>query len=136
MRKYMKKTDEARLQGMELAYKIAKERGIEDLEKEIRWRGAHNVSLTVPRQELIMVSREIAKEEFMLVAVSMAMTITGDMHMPPSIAKDYLKAFNDRMDLYRDNKEQFEKDTMLLNNDFAMLDMVKKYTEERDAENE
>ena len=130
----MKKTDEARLQGMELAYKIAKERGIEDLEKEIRWRGAHNVSLTVPRQELIMVSREIAKEEFMLVAVSM--TITGDMHMPPSITKDYLTKFNERMDLYRYDKEQFEKDVTLLNNDFAMLDMVKKYTEERDAENE
>ena len=136
MRKYMKKTDEARLQGMELAYKIAKERGIEDLEKEIKWRGAHNVSLTVPRQELIMISREIAKEEFMLVAVSMAMTITGDMHMPPSITKDYLTKFNDRMDLYRDDKEQFEKDTALLNSDFAMLEMVKKYTEERDAENE
>ena len=132
----MKKTDEARLQGMELAYRIAKERGIEDLEKEIRWRGVHNVSLTVPRQELIMIAREIAKEEFMLVAVSMAMTITSDMHMPLSITKDYLTKFNDRMDLYRDDKEQFEKDVALLNNDFAMLDMVKKYTEERDAENE
>lgn len=132
----MKKTDEARLQGMDLAYRIAKERGIEDLEKEIKWRNIHNISAPIPRQEFIMAARGIAKKEFMLVAVSMAATLTIDMNMPPSIVKDFLKIFNDKIDLYRDNEEQFEKDATTLNNDFSMLEMLKQYTEERDGENE
>ena len=86
-----------------------------DLEKEIKWRNIHNISATMPRQEFIMAARGIAKKEFMLVAVSMATTLTIDMNMPPSIVKDFLKIFNDKIDLYRDNEEQFEKDATTLN---------------------
>lgn len=48
---------EARMSGMIAAHKIAKEKGIEELEKEIKWRGVLKVPVSVPEsviQDLIV----------------------------------------------------------------------------------
>lgn len=130
MVKYMNKTDEARLNGMQLALKIARERGIEDLEKEINWRCKNNISAPFPRQEFIMAARGLAQKEFRFVAAAMGSTLTKEMNMPPSIVKDFLKHFNNRMDVYRDNEQEYEKDINMLDSDFGMKEMVRQYTEE------
>lgn len=43
---------QGRTEGMELALRIAKDKGIEELEKEVRFRQKTGISLNVTRQEL------------------------------------------------------------------------------------
>lgn len=53
--KYM----QGRTEGMELALRIAKDKGIEELEKEVRFRQSSGISLNVTRQELNAASNKI-----------------------------------------------------------------------------
>lgn len=48
-----------RTEGMELALRIAKDKGIEELEKEVRFRQRAGISLNVTRQELNAASNKI-----------------------------------------------------------------------------
>lgn len=48
-----------RTEGMELALRIAKDKGIEELEKEVRFRQRTGISLNVTRQELNAASNKI-----------------------------------------------------------------------------
>lgn len=42
----------ARIEGMEFALRIAKEKGIEGLEKEVKWRNASGIGCRISREEL------------------------------------------------------------------------------------
>lgn len=58
----MSKLDEymrGRTEGMEFALRLAKEKGLEELEKEIRFRNRTGISLNVTRQELNAASKKI-----------------------------------------------------------------------------
>lgn len=50
---------QGRTEGMELALRIAKDRGVEELEKEVRFRQKTGISLNVTRQELNKASDKI-----------------------------------------------------------------------------
>lgn len=50
---------QGRTEGMELALRIAKDKGIEELEKEVRFRQKTGISLNVTRQELNKASNKI-----------------------------------------------------------------------------
>ena len=50
---------QARTEGMVYALRIAKEKGIEELEKEIEFRGKTGISLNVDRKELNEASKKI-----------------------------------------------------------------------------
>lgn len=50
---------QGRTEGMEFALRLAKDKGIEELEKEIKFRNSTGISLNVTRQELNAASNKI-----------------------------------------------------------------------------
>lgn len=123
------------LQAMEHALKVAKDKGIEELEKEVRYRSAHPVPLNVNHKELIALARECFETEFRVVAVAMAITLSDYIKMPPTIIVDYLKHFNDMVEIYRTDNERYEADVDRLNSDFKMNEILNLYLKE-DENNE
>lgn len=64
---------QGRTEGMELALRIAKDKGIEELEKEVRFRQKTGISLNVTRQELNKASnkiKEMTLDTFTLLSVA------------------------------------------------------------------
>lgn len=118
------------LEGMAYAYKIVKEGGMEALEREVKFRGLNNIPLNVNADQLIAISRGRSKEELMFVATAMAETMTEYMKMPPSIIKDYLKKFNERIEEYRMDPEVFNKAQDNLNRNIGLNEMVEQYRKE------
>lgn len=53
MKRKIDNSYQSRMDGMAYALKIAKEKGVEELEKEIRFRNAHYVPLEISREELM-----------------------------------------------------------------------------------
>lgn len=87
----MSRTKEQRiyLEGIAFAYKIAKEQGIESLEKEVKFRGANNCVLNVNYSELVAVTRGRCKDELMYVATASAVTLSEVLKLPPSRIKKH-----------------------------------------------
>lgn len=52
---------QGRTEGMEFALRLAKDKGIEELEKEVRFRNRTGVSLNLTRQELAGVGSRITE---------------------------------------------------------------------------
>ena len=123
------------LQAMEHALKVAKDKGVEELEKEVRYRSAHPVPLNVNHQELKELVRECFEIEFRVVATAMTMTLTDCIKMPPTMIMDYLKYFNNMVEVYRTDNKRYEADVDKLNSDFKMNEIIKLYLRE-DKDNE
>lgn len=130
----MNKERRAYMDGMAYAYKIAKESGIEGLEKEIEFRGLTNVPLNVSSAELINAARVRAKDELQFVATATASTLTEHIKMPPSRVLDYLREFNRRVHLYQHNPEEYEAAQARLNLNIGLNDVCRLFNEE-DEEN-
>ena len=121
--------------GMQHAYNVVKQSGIEELERELKYRASKPLPLNVSRQELTAVARIRAKEELMIVATAMATTLTYYMKMPPSIIKDYLDHFNGLIDIYRMDDGKLKTDQDRLDKNYMMNQMLREYLEE-DKESE
>lgn len=72
-------------QAMEHALNVAKEQGIEELEREVRYRQKTPMPLNVNRNELRAVIRSGMGKELMLIATSLAWTVQQDLNFPPSM---------------------------------------------------
>ena len=130
----MNKERRAYMDGMAFALKIARESGIEGLEKEIEFRGLTNAPLNVSRAELIEAARYRAKDELQFVATATASTLTEFIKMPPSKVLDYLREFNRRVKLYQYNPDEYEAAQTRLNLNIGLNDVCRLFTEE-DEEN-
>ena len=117
-------------QGMQHALKVIKDCGIEELERELKYRASNPLPMNVSRQELTALARIRAKEELMIVATAMATTIAEDLHMPPIIVKEFLRKFNDRTDVYRMDKDKLKEDEKKLDSNYFMNKICKDYLEE------
>lgn len=127
----LKKEDRIVLETMQRALRIAKEGGVEELEKEVTWRCANEISPPgVNRNVIIAIGRKIAQKELSYVACSLAYTMIFDMNTPPSMVHDFLKMYNERMEVYRVDPEQFEKDCKKIDADYGINSMIRKYVEE------
>lgn len=126
----LKKEDVARLDALRSALRIAERGGVEELRKEVEWRGALNISCPLTKTEAVALGRQYARNELRAIACALATTLTFDFNMPPSEVRQFLRGLNDKMDLYRQDKKAQEEDEKRLNNDAVMLDLVKKYMEE------
>lgn len=124
------KEQQLHLDGMAHAFRIAKNEGIEALEKEIYLRGITELPLNVSQQELTAVARIRAKDELMIVATAMADTMANDMRLPPSVILDYLRKFNRKVDLYRYDKAAMEAAQERLDGAYALNETIKKFNEE------
>lgn len=130
----MNKERRAYMDGMAFALKIAREGGIEGLEKEIEFRGLTNVPLNVSRAELIQAARLRAKDELQFVATATASTLTEHIKMPPSRVLDYLREFNRRVLLFQTNPEEYEAAQARLNLNIGLNDVCRLFNQE-DEEN-
>lgn len=126
----MNKEQLARLDGMQFALRIAEATGIGGLRREVQFRGANNVSLSVSRQELIGVAREMAKLDFGYVGIALAATVSQDMHWPLSVTHDFLAGFNRRIEQYRLNPDKAEKDSRLIESDTELKNMTTRFMNE------
>lgn len=128
----MAKTKEQRiyLEGIAFAFKIAKEQGIEALEKEVQFRGANNCALNVNYNDLVAVTRGRCKDELMYVATASAVTLSEVIKLPPSVMKNYLREFNRKVIKYRLHPEVFKADSDRMSANVGMTIMSEEYMRE------
>ena len=81
-----------RTEGMELALRIAKDKGIEELEKEVRFRSRTGISLNLTRQEIASGSEKIKN---MMFDTMMAMSLMV-LHDEFEFGKKRLERFQKR----------------------------------------
>lgn len=127
----LSKEQRAYMDGMAHALRIAQKDGLEQLEKELEFRGIHNTPLNVGSKELIACAREYAKSELQFMATASAMTLQKDLVLPLVIVKEYLTAFSGRVQEYRYNQEKYEKDCEKLNKSLGLNEICKEYLEEQ-----
>lgn len=118
------------LEGMAYALQVAKKEGIEGLEREVSYRGANSLPLNVKSTELTAIARMRSKEELMIVATAMADTMNSDMKLPPSVVLDFLRKFNNKVDVFRYDKAALEKTQAKLDSMYALNETLKRFNEE------
>lgn len=118
------------LEGIAFAFKIAKEQGIEALEKEVQFRGANNCVLNVNYNDLVAVTRGRCKDELMYVATASAVTLSEVIKLPPSVMKNYLREFNRKVVEYRLHPEVFKADSDRMSQNAGMTIMSEEYMQE------
>ena len=124
------------LEGMAFASRIAKEKGIDALEKEMQFRGLNKSVLNVRREELIAVARERSQKELLFIATAMAETMRNYLHLPQSVLKDYLIRFNEKMNDYRMDENVFKADCDKLSRDVSLNTICVEFINEDEGENE
>lgn len=125
------KITDAYIMGMEFALKIAKEQGVSYLESEVRSRSKYDLPLNVSRGELIATAREYMQVELDSISTAICWTVTKELKLPPSMVYKFLTAFNERIDVYREDKELMGKDQKLLDRDGALQAVCKKFNDYR-----
>lgn len=83
---------QGRTEGMEFALRLAKDKGIKELEKEVRFRNRTGVSLNLTRQELAAGSQNIKNMTFDTM-LAMSLTVLRDEF---DFGKKRLERFKDR----------------------------------------
>ncbi len=86
--KYM----QGRTEGMEFSLRLAKDKGIEELEKEVRFRNRTGVSLNLTRQELAAGSQNIKNMTFDTMLAMSLMVLRDEF----DFGKKRLERFKDR----------------------------------------
>lgn len=91
----MSKVDEmntARLQGMDYAFRQIKKEGLDEFEKELRWRMNHGISIRLTQKELDQSSMEF-KKQFVAMTVCVAILV---LHDEFDFDREQLKQFENR----------------------------------------
>lgn len=83
---------QGRTEGMEFALRLAKDKGIEELEKEVRFRNRIGVSLNLTRQELAAGSQNIKNMTFDTMLAMSLMVLRDEF----DFGKKRLERFKDR----------------------------------------
>lgn len=82
-----------RTEGMEFALRLAKDKGIEELEKEVRFRNRTGISLNLTRQELAAGSQNIKNMTFDTMLAMSLMVLRDEF----DFGKKRLERFKDRL---------------------------------------
>ena len=115
---------------MEHALRVVQIQGVEALEREVRFRNKHPMPLNVSHKELRQATRLYAKDELMLVATSMADTISNDLNLPPSMCLEFLRKFNEKIDIFLADEDAYKAARDKLNQNFALNEVCKRYVNE------
>ena len=114
-------------EGMERALRIAKEKGIQALEEEMRYRSVNPLPLNVSPEEIRQVARGYVPEMLMTTAVSMATALNEDLNLPPSVIVKFLVGFNNRCEEFFADAEKFKAAQAKLERDVSFQDIYKSY---------
>ena len=123
------KERQAYMAGMAFAYKVAKEQGVEGLEKEIQFRGIANLPLNVSAKELTDVVRKHAQNEVMVMVTASAATLTEFIKLPPSRVLEFLKEFKRRAMEYRADPVAYQKAQDRMNRNSGLNEVCRLYEE-------
>lgn len=91
--------NDARLLGMDYAYRQIKKIGLEEFEKELRWRMNHGISLRMTPEELNKSSLEF-RQQFVGMTVCVAILV---LHDEFGFGKKRLKQFETRYNIKSDS---------------------------------
>ena len=91
--------NDARLLGMDYAYRQIKKIGLEEFEKELRWRMKHGISLRMTPEELNKSSLEF-RQQFVAMTVCLAILV---LHDEFGFGKQRLKQFENRYNIKYDS---------------------------------
>lgn len=131
----LNKEQQAYLDGMLFAQRIAKTKGLEALDKEIQYRGISNHVLNVDKRELIGAAVEIFEDELQLVGTASAVVIAEDFKFPPSKALEYLKHFNNHVDEYRMNPDKYKAARERIERNYGLNMICAQWQEENNGDN-
>ena len=120
------------LEGIAFAGRIAREQGLEALEKEIAFRGANKCVLNVNYSELVAVTRGRCKDELMYVGTAAAVTLSEALRLPPSVMKTYLREFNRKIVEYRLHPEKYLEDSERIQKNVGLTVMSEEYMQEKE----
>lgn len=126
----LSKEEIARLEGMRMAYEIAKEHGIEGLEAEVKWRGALNICPQVNAKKIYEVVDMVCDKERMMLGTASAWAMTEKLHLPMSMLDIYLENMNNRLQEYKKDRTLQEQDAKLLCGDVAVMQVTDKFEKE------
>lgn len=124
------KEEIARLEGMKMAYEIAKEHGIEELEQDVKWRGALNVCPQVSVKRIYELVDKLDEHNRMKVGAASAWALTVNMALPQVMLEQYLEAFNDRMNAYMEDANLLIEDEKLMYGDYQTVEISNKFDKE------
>ena len=74
----LNKIDSARIQGMAYALRIIKEKGIEEMEKELRYRNASGISLPIKAEEVNKNYKQIIDQMITLTLTAACVTLLDE----------------------------------------------------------
>ena len=106
--------NEGRSQGILYAYKIAKEKGIEALEEEIRYRNITNVNILVPKAEMLKASEKIRAHCTTVSIVVALATLIEDYGYSEYMARDFKDKFDARAERDAMEDKDLERDLMII----------------------
>ena len=106
--------NEGRSQGSLYAYKIAKEKGIEALEEEIRYRNITNVNILVPKAEMLKASEKIRAHCTTVSIVVALATLIEDYGYSEYMARDFKDKFDARAERDAMEDKDLERDLMII----------------------
>ena len=116
--------------GLARALDLVKAGGVQLLEQELKQRGIKDLPPNVPVYLMHKVAREYCKDELMIVATALADTIVHEMNLPPSMAVDYLRKFNEKCDLFRMDDEVYKDTQRILDEEYGMNVIYDKFNKE------
>lgn len=94
----------ARIEGMEFALKIAKEKGIEALEKEVKWRNASGIGCRISREELNTASEAIKLRTLDTVLALASLTLRDEFDFGEKRLQRFISRFNAKTDFLADGE--------------------------------
>ena len=106
--------NEGRSQGILYAYKIAKEKGIEALEEEIRYRNITNVNILVPKAEMLKASEKIRAHCTTVAIVVTLATLASEYCWSEYMLRDFQAKFDARAERDAMEDKDLERDLMII----------------------
>ena len=116
--------------GLARALDLVKAGGVELLEQELKQRGIKDLPPNVPVYLMHKVARTYCNDELMIVATALADTIVHEMNLPPSMAVDYLRKFNEKCDRFRMDDEAYKETQRQLDEEYGMNVIYDKFNRE------
>ena len=105
---------EGRNQGILYAYNIVKDKGIEALEEEIRYRNITNVNILVPKAEMLKASDKIRAHCTTVSIVVALATLASEYCWSEYMLRDFQAKFDARAERDAMEDKDLERDLMII----------------------
>lgn len=115
-------------EGMAYAYRIAKQGGIDVLEKEIQFRGLYNYDTkNATIKDIWKAAAKLTDVQLRIMAIASIAAMADGLKLPPSIMVDYLVEFNSRVGIYMEDMNALEEAEKLYGSRYDLGIIGEKY---------